>query len=156
MTIVVIGERDQARSIFLNNLQEIYCKIINKFDKPIVFKAQNSLSASNGLINISTSDSMRFLDSPGLNPTNQQHLNQNLFNNFIGTIRKTIQRPEQGINMFIQCLGPNDLLKQNFIETMQDFLFSISVFNRETTIEDIRKCHPLIVICFTHISRYED
>ena len=58
--------------------------------------------------------------------------------------------------MFIQCLGPDDLLGQNFIKAMQDFLFSISVFNRETNVEDLKRCHPMIAICFLNISRYED
>ena len=90
MTIVAIGERDQAKLTFLNNLSKIYCSEINKSDKPMVFKAQNSLNANNGAINIATSGSMKLLDSPGLNLTNKQHQNRNIFNSLASTIRETL------------------------------------------------------------------
>ena len=39
---------------------------------------------------------------------------------------------------------------------MMNFLLIISAFHRDTTVEDIEKCHPKIVVIFNNVSKYED
>ena len=50
----------------------------------------------------------------------------------------------------------SDRIRQSVIKTMMNFLLMLSVFNRDTTVEDILKCHPKMAIVFNHVSKNVD
>ena len=37
-----------------------------------------------------------------------------------------------------------------------NFLLMLSVFHRDTTVEEIMKCHPKMAVVFNHVSKIED
>ena len=39
---------------------------------------------------------------------------------------------------------------------MMNFLLMLSVFHRDTTVEEIMKCHPKMAVVFNHVSKIED
>ena len=60
--------------------------------------------------------------------------------------------------MFVQCMLPDESerIRQSAIMTMLDLLLILSVFNTETTTEDIERNHPKIGVVFNHVSRFQN
>ena len=50
----------------------------------------------------------------------------------------------------------SDRIRKSVIKTMMNFLLMLSVFNRDTTVEEIMRCHPKMAVVFNHVSKYED
>ena len=60
--------------------------------------------------------------------------------------------------MFVQCIMPDesDRIRQTVIKTMMNFLLIFSVFHRETTLEELKKCHPKMAVVFNHVSKNQN
>ena len=50
----------------------------------------------------------------------------------------------------------SDRIRKSAIKTMMNFLLMLSVFHRDTTVEEIMKCHPKMAVVFNHVSKIED
>jgi hypothetical protein len=87
---------------------------------------------------------MTLIDSPGFNDPNKARTDKAIFMDLINTIREPLKSPEQGITMFIQCIMPDksDRIRQSVINSMMNFLLILSVFHKDTTVADLKKCHP--------------
>ena len=48
----------------------------------------------------------------------------------------------------------SDRIRKSVIKSMMNFLLILAVFNRDTTIEQLRECHPTIAIVFNHVSKF--
>ena len=60
--------------------------------------------------------------------------------------------------MFVQCIMPDesDRIRQSVIKTMTKVLLILSIFHRETSVEDLKRCHPKIAVVYNHVSKNED
>ena len=60
--------------------------------------------------------------------------------------------------MFIQCIMPDesDRIRQSVIKTMTRVLLILSIFHKETSVEDLERCHPLIAVVYNHVSKNAD
>ena len=60
--------------------------------------------------------------------------------------------------MFVQCIMPDesDRIRKSAIKSMMNFLLMLAVFNRETSIKELKSCHPTMTIVFNHVSKYTD
>ena len=47
-------------------------------------------------------------------------------------------------------------IRQTVVKAMMNFLLILSVFNRETTVEELKRCHPKMTIVFNNVSKYGD
>ena len=50
----------------------------------------------------------------------------------------------------------SDRIRKSAIKTMMNFLLMLSVFHRDTTVDEIMKCHPKMAVVFNHVSKIED
>ena len=50
----------------------------------------------------------------------------------------------------------SDRIRKSVIKSMMNLLLILAVFNRETTIEELREYHPAIAIVFNHVSKFTD
>ena len=50
----------------------------------------------------------------------------------------------------------SDRIRQSVIKTMTKVLLILSIFHRETSVEDLQRCHPVIAVVYNHVSKYED
>ena len=101
---------------------------------------------------------MTLVDTPGFNDPNKTRSDKHIHMEFVNTVRETLKSPDEGISVFVQCIMPDqsDRIRQSVIKTMMNFLLMLSVFHRDTTVEDIMKCHPKMAVVFNHVSKYED
>ena len=47
-------------------------------------------------------------------------------------------------------------IRQSVIKTMTSVLLILSVFHRETTVEELKRCHPKMAIVYNHVSKNAD
>ena len=83
---------------------------------------------------------MTLIDTPGLNdPQTKERSDKQIFMNLVSTIRDTLKSPEKGISMFVQCIMPDqsNRIKQTVIKAMLNFLLILSVFHRDTSVEEL-------------------
>ena len=101
---------------------------------------------------------MTLVDTPGFNDPNKTRSDKHIHIEFVNTVRETLKSAHEGISVFVQCIMPDqsDRIRQSVIKTMMNFLLMLSVFNRDTTVEDILRCHPKMAIVFNHVSKYID
>ena len=50
----------------------------------------------------------------------------------------------------------SDRIRKSAIKTMMNFLLMLSVFHRDTTVEEIMNYHPKMAVVFNHVSKIED
>ena len=102
---------------------------------------------------------MTLIDTPGLNdPQTKVRSDKQIFMNLVSTIRDTLKTPENGISMFVQCIMPDqsNRIRQTVIKAMMNFLLILSVFHRDTSVEDLKECHPRMAIVFNNVSKYDN
>ena len=87
---------------------------------------------------------MTLIDSPGLNDPNKLRTDKSIFMDLISNLREPLKSPDKGISMFIQCIMPDksDRIRKSVITSMLNFLLILSVFHEDTTVEDLKRCHP--------------
>ena len=93
---------------------------------------------------IASLGNMTLIDTPGFNDPNKIRSDKHIHMEFVGTVREILKSPHEGISSFIQCILPDesDRIRKSSIKTMMNFLLMLSVFNRDTTVEEIMRCHP--------------
>ena len=157
-TIAVFGECGQGKSTLLTKISDVYRQKYDKSeDEPIEFEASASLTSVTSKVRQVTSGNMTLVDSPGLNDPNKTRTDKLIFLELVNTIRETLQSKDKGINMFIQCIMPDksDRIRKSVIQTMMNFLLILSVFHRDTSIQELELCHPKIAIVFNNVSKKE-
>ena len=99
---------------------------------------------------------MTLVDTPGFNDPNKTRSDKHIHMEFVETVRETLKSPYEGISVFVQCIMPDesDRIRKSVIKTMMNFLLMLSVFNRDITVEEIRKCHPKMAVVFNHVSKF--
>ena len=50
----------------------------------------------------------------------------------------------------------SDRIRKSVIKSMMNLLLILSIFNRDTTVESLRRCHPIMAIVFNNVSKYEN
>ena len=153
-----MGECGQGKSTFLSKVSEIYSNEFNETSKnvQIEFDASKSFDAVTGFVRMASNGSMTLIDTPGLNDPDKMRSDKMIFMDLINTVRLPFRSPTQGISRFIQCMMPDesDRIRKTAIMTMLDLLLILSVFNSDTTAEQLRDSHPKISVIFNHVSRY--
>ena len=104
------------------------------------------------------SGNMTLIDTPGFNDLNKARTDKAIFMDLINTVRVPLTSPDKGITMFIQCIMPDksDRIRQSVITSMMNFLLILSVFHKDTKVEDLKKCHPQMAIVFNNVSKQQD
>ena len=157
-TIAVFGECGQGKSTLLNTVSDYYSDKFNKFGIPINFVAGKSLTSVTSHVSISTNGNMSLIDTPGFNDPNKTRTDKSIFLDLINTIREPLKSSHQGLSMFVQCIMPDesDRIRKSAIKSMMNLLLIFAVFHRETTIDQLEKCHPTMAVVFNHVSKYEN
>ena len=50
----------------------------------------------------------------------------------------------------------SDRIRQSVIKTMTKVLLILSIFHRETSVEDLQRSHPIIAVVYNHVSKDKD
>ena len=124
----------------------------------IKFDASPSLMSVTAFVKTAQSGNMTLIDTPGFNDPNKSRTDKAIFMDLINTIRVPLTSSDKGITMFIQCIMPDksDRIRQSVITSMMNFLLILSVFHKDTKVEDLRKCHPQMAIVFNNVSKQQD
>ena len=87
---------------------------------------------------------MTLIDCPGFNDPNKARSDKAIFKDLISNLREPLMSPNKGITMFIQCIMPDksDRIRNSIVMGMMNLLLILSVFDKNTTIEDLERCHP--------------
>ena len=48
----------------------------------------------------------------------------------------------------------SDRIRQSVIKTMTKVLLILSIFHRETSVEDLQRCHPIMAVVYNHVSQH--
>ena len=98
---------------------------------------------------------MTLIDSPGFNDPNKAQTDKAIFMDLISNLRGPLKSPDEGISMFIQCIMPDKSvrIRQSVITSMMNFLLILSVFHKDTTVQDLKRCHPSMAIVFNNVSK---
>ena len=158
-TIVVFGECGQGKSTLLTKVSEIYKEKYKPKDSNLIkFEAAQSLMSVTAFVKTAQSGNMTLIDTPGFNDPNKARSDKAIFMDLINTLRVPLTSHDKGITMFIQCIMPDksDRIRQSVITSMMNFLLILSVFHRDTKVEDLRKCHPQMAIVFNNVSKQQD
>ena len=109
------------------------------------------------LVRVEKSYNMTLIDSPGLNDPNPARSNKRIFMDLINTIRALLKSDEEGINTIVQCIMPDRSfrIRDTAIMTMVDVLLMLSIFNQNTSAQELKENHPKISIVFNHVSRFD-
>jgi pantothenate kinase-related protein Tda10 len=154
-TIAVFGECGQGKSTLLSKISEIYSKKYLDSIDILNFTASKSLVAVTSHVRVAKRGHMTLIDSPGTNDPNKTRTDKQIFLDLINTIREPLKSSDQGITMFIQCIMPDesDRIRQSVIKTMTRIMLILSIFHKETSVEDLQKCHPIMAVVYNHVSR---
>ena len=158
-TIAVFGECGQGKSTLLTKISEVYNEKYNSKDQNVIkFDASPSLMSVTAFVKTAQSGNMTLIDTPGFNDPNKSRTDKAIFMDLINTIRVPLTSSDKGITMFIQCIMPDksDRIRQSVITSMMNFLLILSVFHKDTKVEDLRKCHPQMAIVFNNVSKQQD
>ena len=98
---------------------------------------------------------MTLIDSPGLNDPDPARSNKRIFMDLINTIRALLKSDEEGISTIVQCIMPDRSfrIRDTAIMTMIDMLLMLSIFNQNTSAEELKEKFPKISVVFSHVSR---
>ena len=134
----------------------MYNEQYNKKEKTeLIFDASPNLMSVTAYVKTAKSGNMTLIDTPGFNDPNKARTDKAIFMDLINTIRVPLRSSHKGITMFIQCIMPDksDRIRQSVITSMMNFLLILSIFHKDTTVQDLKKCHPHMAIVFNNVSK---
>ena len=155
-TVAVFGECGQGKSTLLNKISQVYLINIAKENSHLIeFEASQSVKSVTSSVKIAKSGNMTLIDSPGFNDPNKERTDKAIFMDLISNLREPLKSPNEGISMFIQCIMPDKSvrIRQSVITSMMNFLLILSVFHKDTTVQDLKRCHPSMAIVFNNVSK---
>lgn len=158
-TIVVFGECGQGKSTLLTKVSEIYKEKYKLKDQILIkFEAAPSLMSVTAFVKTAQSGNMTLIDTPGFNDPNKARSDKAIFMDLINTLRVPLRSPDKGITMFIQCIMPDEShrIRNSVITSMMNFLLILSVFHKDTKVEDLKRSHPQMAIVFNNVSKQQD
>ena len=50
----------------------------------------------------------------------------------------------------------SERIRQSAITAMMSYLLMLSVFHKDTTVKELKLCHPKMAVMFSHVSKYEN
>ena len=98
----MLGECGQGKSTLLTKVSQIFAKFFAKGSMPPPeFKASKSIKAVTQHCTKVEYENMILIDTPGLNDSNRERTDKQIFIDIVSTIRQPLFSREQGITSFI-------------------------------------------------------
>ena len=104
----MFGECGQGKSTTLNSIVELVkAKYLNSNAYGCEFKSKKSNQAVTSFVQQGKVGNMTLIDTPGLNDTNSDRSDKNIFLEMIKNVSIYLKDEEQGITSLILCIMPN-------------------------------------------------